>query len=195
MTTSSPRATERRKGFSLVELLVAMAISTAVLAGVLSSLLLFTKTSLRLGIYNAMETQATKGIELFGRDLRMAQKITTAGTPINQVQLTLPPVGAGSLTTVTYTYDSAGRTFRRAAGAATTVLVSDIEPGTFKFVRFDMAKNNDEANADGTTPGTLISDYSTNQLQVSMTSSPDTRGLFARSTKRVISARFVLRNR
>lgn len=195
MTTSSRRAIKRKAGFSLVELLITMALSTAVMAGLISTMLLFTKSSLRLSAYNSMESQATRGIEIFGRDLRMAQKIVSSGTPINQVVLTIPPVGTGSTTTVTYRYETGTKIFTRNDGVRTTTLIRDIDPGSFKFVRFDMAKNSDDANADGTTPGTLISDYATNQLQVSMTSSPSTNGLYARSTKRVISARFVLRNR
>lgn len=176
-----------------------MAISATIMAGVLASLMMFTKSSLRLAAYNSMELAATRGIEVFGRDLRMAQKIVsvraTSTSPIHQVVLTLPPVTGSATTDVTYTYDSTARTFSRSVGTASKVLVRDIMAGSFKFVRYDMANNSDEANADGSTPGTLMNDYSTNQLQVSMTSSPDTNGLFPRATKRVISARFVLRNR
>ena len=176
------------RGTSLVEVMIAMTLSVFVLGAVLDTNLFITKTSLRIASYNDMEREATLGLEKLGRELRMTQQIVSSGTPINQVSLTVPDsTGTGSHPVV-YTYDSAQRTFSRMAGGTTTPLIRNIQSGSFSFKRFDKMQN----SLDG--EGVALPDYSTKQLQITLMIAPDTKGLVAATTKRVISSRFVLRN-
>ena len=172
-----------RRGVSLVELMVAMALSGLVLGGVLGTFLFTTRSSVRISNYSTMEQQTARGLELLGRELRMAQSIVTSGTPISQITLAVPTSGASTYS-VAYTYDSSARTLsRQQAGHTASVIVNDIVPGAFAFQRYDY----DQQPA--------VNDYGTKQLQLTMTIAPDTKGLVATASKRVISSRFVLRNR
>ena len=70
-----------------------------------------------------------------------------------------------------------------AGGNTAKVIVSDIIPGAFTPQRYDYNQQ------------PPLTDYDTKQLQLTMTLAPDTKGLVATTSKRVISSRFVLRNR
>lgn len=175
--------TSSRSGLTLVELMVAMSLSLLVLGGVLGTVLFISRTSIRISNYSAMEQQTTRSLEFLARELRMAQSITSSGAPITQITLSVPNATSGTYT-VAYTYDSAAHTLnRQQAGHAATVIVADIVPGAFALQRFDYNQQ----------PATT--DYDTKQLQLTMTLAPDTKGLVATASKRVISSRFVLRNR
>lgn len=172
-----------RNGLTLVELMVAMALSLLVLGGVLGTVLFISRTSIRISNYSVMEQQTTRSLELLARELRMAQSVTSSGSPITQITLAVPNATSGSYN-VAYTYNSTTRTFsRQQAGHSATIIVSDIVPGAFSLQRYDYNQQ----------PATT--DYDTKQLQITMTLSPDNKGLVASTSKRVISSRFVLRNR
>ena len=171
------------RGITLVELMVAMSLSLLVLGGVLGTVLFTSRTAIRISNYSTMEQQTTRSLELLARELRMAQSITSSGNPITQITLTIPDPTSGSYTVV-YTYSSATRAItRQRADAPPSIIVSDIVPGSIYLERFDFNQQ----------PAT--SDYDTKQLQLTMTLAPDTKGLGASTSKRVISSRFVLRNR
>lgn len=172
-----------RRGLSLVELMVAMSLSILILGGVLETVLFISRTSIRISNYSAMEQQTTRSLELLARELRMAQSITSSGDPISQITLSVPNATSGSYN-VAYTYNGTTRTLsRQQAGHSATIIVSDIVPGAFSLQRYDYNQQ----------PATT--DYDTKQLQLTMTLAPDNKGLVATTSKRVISSRFVLRNR
>lgn len=177
-----------RKGVTLIELLIAMALSGVVLAGVFSAYLFISRSALRLSNYESMEREATLGLEQFGRELRMTQSIVTSGDPLNQITLTLPDATGTGTHSVVYNYNSVARTLTRTTGGVPRILIRDIQPGSFSFKRFDKMQQSLDV------PGAVLPDYSTKQLQITLTIAPDTKGLVASTTKRVISSRFVLRN-
>ena len=175
--------TSSRRGLTLVELIVAMSLSLMVLGSVFSTVLFIGRTSIRISNYSAMEQQTTHSLELFARELRMAQSIVSAGNPISQITLAVPNASSGTYTVV-YAYDTTARTLsRQQAGNTAKVIVSDIIPGAFTLQRYDYNQQ------------PAATDYDTKQLQLTMTLAPDTKGLVATTSKRVISSRFVLRNR
>ncbi|HLP08440.1 MAG TPA: prepilin-type N-terminal cleavage/methylation domain-containing protein [Opitutaceae bacterium] len=180
--------TNPRRGVTLVELMIAMAISGLVLAGVMSTYLFIARSSIRVSNYTDMEREATLSLEKLGREVRMAEKLVSTGTPVNAVTLTIPNSSGTGTHAVTYTYDSGARTLSRTSGTETTVIIRNIQTGSFSFKRFDKLQNSLDL------PGVTLPDYSTKQLQVTLTIAPDTKGLVASTTKRVISSRFVLRN-
>lgn len=179
----------RNRGFSLVEVIVAVTLSLLILGGVMSTFIMFVRSSIRIANYDRMEAQAARSLEILARDLRMAQGIVTEDTPkvpasarnILKITLTVPDaIGTGTTPVV---YQFTGSTFTRTAGLKTETLVTDIATNTGRFYAYNLVQ------------AAAATDYETNQIKISMTASPDSKGLYANTTKRIISARFVLRNR
>jgi prepilin-type N-terminal cleavage/methylation domain-containing protein len=187
-----------RRAFTLVELMIGASLSAIIMAGVLSSMIAFTKSSLRLADYSNMESQTTRALEILARELRMSQSLLTdvpADTDYNarfhlnsppevrmqSITLTVPDSTNTSSSTVVYSFS--GSSFLRTTGGVTRTLITDIQSGTGKFLPYNKA-------------GILCAnELETQQILVSMTISPNTSGNYVSASKRVISARFVLRNK
>ena len=183
-------ATKNKRGFTIVELMVAAALSAIILAGVTSSFVMFVRSSIRISNYATMEAEATRALEMLARDLRMAQAIATDAPTgaaesrnIQQITLTVRNGSGVGTTSVVYSFDATAKTFKRVVGAVTTTLIRNVVPSTASFSAYNLNQ------------ALAANDYETNQIKISMTTSPDTKGNYATTTKRVISARFVLRNR
>lgn len=177
------------RGFTLVEVIIAVTLSLVILAAVMSTFIMCARSSIRIANYDRMEAQAARALEILARDLRMAETIVTEDTPkipaasrnIQKITLTIPDaIGAGTTLVV---YQFTGSTFTRTIAGNSEVLVNDITSNTGKFEAYNLVQ------------AYAANDLETNQIKISMTASPDTKGLYANTTKRIISARFVLRNR
>lgn len=186
MTTTSPIVRNpsfatrfSRRGFTLVEILVVVLLSSLILGGVMSSYIAVLKSSMRLWHYEKMEREANRGLEYFARDVRSAKAINWSSS--TSITLTVPQVSGGGDRTVVYSWNSSTKTFNQTEGSVVNTLVRDVQ--AFSFNRFNLA----QAEA--------ANDYETNQIQVTMTALPATNGVYAESSKRVLSARYVLRNR
>ena len=94
-----PRFPDRR-GFTLVEVMVAGTLGSMVLAGVLSSFLMLTRSSQRLYYYNGMEAESRRTLEEFAQDVRMASDSTYNSA--TSVTLTVPDNYGTSGNRVTY---------------------------------------------------------------------------------------------
>ena len=115
----------RRGGFTLVEVLVAAALSVVVLAAVFGALIFLTRSGLRIGHYNDMESQSRRVVQQFSQDVRQAENASWA----NANTLTLTVAGVP----VTYAYDAAERTLSRAeAGGAPVALAGGIAEFSFR---------------------------------------------------------------
>ena len=68
---------DSRSGFTLVEVMVALTISTFILASAYATLISLAKGSESMINYTEMNTQARYALELFGRDARMADDVHT----------------------------------------------------------------------------------------------------------------------
>jgi prepilin-type N-terminal cleavage/methylation domain-containing protein len=66
-----------RSGFSLVEVMVALTISTFILASAYATLISLAKGSESMINYTEMNSQARRALEIFGRDSRMADGVHT----------------------------------------------------------------------------------------------------------------------
>lgn len=174
-----PTSRSSRRAFTLVEIMVVVAISAMILGGVMSSYIAILKSSMRLWNYEKMEREANRGLEYFARDVRGAKAIVWGST--SSITLTVPRVSGGGDRTVVYGWNSTTKIFSKTESGTVTPLVRDVQ--TFSFNRFNLAQ------------AAAANDYETNQIQVTMTASPPTQGLYSESTKRVLSARYVLRNR
>jgi prepilin-type N-terminal cleavage/methylation domain-containing protein len=179
------RSTQKcaRRGLTLVELMVSTTIAGLIVAGVLSTFVMFTKNGMRIRDYSQTETQAVRALEMLARDVRMAQSLSVTGTAPTVTQITLTVPDSTNTSTFTVSYSFTGTTFVRTQGGKSSTLVSDVVDGTGYFEMY----NYKQALATNT--------YETQQIKIYMTSSPSTQGLYVATTKRVISARFVMRNK
>ena len=177
------RSFRSHPGFTLVELMLATSISTILICAIMSVFVLFARSSRRIESDSATARATSLGLEQFARDLRMAQSISSTGTPINRVDVTLPNTTGTGTNTVSYSYNSDDRTFTRTAGGLSAVVVREIQPGSFDLKRFDLAQN------------ASLTDYDTNQIQLTMTLGGSQIPGVSLTSKRIVSSRFVLRNR
>ncbi len=115
----------RRHGFTLVELLVGLALSLIVMAAVLSSYVFLARNFTRsLGVVYAVRNTTTQSklppleaqlrltLGYFSQDVRMASGIASTPAP-NSGRLALIIPTANGTTTVTYEYDAVARTLTR----------------------------------------------------------------------------------
>lgn len=184
------RPGQRRKGFTLPELMMAATLSVVVVGGALSTSLMITRSGINISQYEDMESESRRTLEQFGQDVRMAKRIVWHNA--NSITLTIPTDNSGSPTAIanfTYTYDAAAKTFSRTSTAGTTVLLSGIEECTLMGFQLNGQPTHTSASPDWT-----IVANSTKQLQLSI-SSRRSQSSQVNSTQKVISARFILRNK
>jgi prepilin-type N-terminal cleavage/methylation domain-containing protein len=190
MTTSTlsltpdihPRA-GRRRGFTLVEVMIGATLSSFILAGVLSAFLFMGRSGANLRNYSDMESQARKSLEVFAEDVRQASAISWA----SNVSLTLTV----NLVPITYSYDSSTDNFSRTVSGTTTTLISGITDGTFSFKSYNVAGSEMPLV---TAANLTAAGSSTKQLQISLEASRTTQTVTS-ATNLVLSARYILRNK
>ena len=208
MTTTTPsRTLDRRRrsaGFTLTEVLVAAAISSFILAGVLSSFLFIGRSGANIQNYSDMESQARKALELFAEDTRQASAITWVTN--NQIRLTVN----GQAHTYTYASGSLTRTVVGVAAGATTttttLLTGIIEPIArtatngatctpfFRGYNINGVEFTAIQYANPSAGDLAAASSATKQLQISMEASR-TSSTVTSATNTVLSARFILRNK
>ena len=185
-TTTAPRGVEspgvpsagRRKGFTLVELLVATGIGSMVVAAVMTTFVFFCRTGVRMAHYSDMERQSRGVLQRFGQDAREAKAV--AWVDANTLQLT---TDSG---VVTYDYNSSTKRFTRTpSGGSGSVLVSGIS--SFRFMAYDVTGSSvalTDSNAS----------QNTKMVQVDIDLSRNTASA-GNATAQAVSARYVLRNK
>ena len=191
ITTPSRRNRARSRGFTLVEVLIASALASVVMAAVLTSVIMISRSGYLLNNYIDMENQARTALETIALDARVSQDVAwiraNDTSPLIGITLT-DPAGVS----IRYDYNSSAGTLSRTTNGATRVLITGIQSLTFSAYKY----------ADAT--GILIVDPSTTtltalngvtkMLQISL-SSIRTRTTLADATNNVVSARYVLRNK
>jgi prepilin-type N-terminal cleavage/methylation domain-containing protein len=176
-------AAARRRGFTLVEVMVASTLASFVLAGVLSTFLFLGRSGANLRNYSDMETQARKALETFAEDVRQASAISW--TSATNVTLTVNTVATN------YSYDSTAGTFSRSVAGTATVLISGITANSFSFKSYNVAGTEMPL---ATAANLTAAGSSTKQLQISLEASRNTRTVSS-ATNLVLSARYILRNK
>lgn len=170
--------------------MIASTLSVVVMGGILSTSLMITRSGYRVEQYTDMENESRKSLEQFGQDVRMAQTVTWIDA--NNLTLVLPTSATGTGTlSISYTYDPVARTFSRAIGGQTAVLLTGIDECTLMGYKI----NGDPTHTSSTpTISWATISNSTKQLQLSV-SSRRTQTANIQTAQKVISARFIMRNK
>ncbi len=190
ISTALSPAGGARRGFTLVELMVAALLGGLVLTGVLATNLQLMRSGVRVTQYAEMSAQMRRGVEQFEGDVKSA--ITIVWNNASDITLTLPAQN-GSTSQVTYAWTSATQSFFRVPGASSAVTIGRIYlvrgipslpdgSAGLIFTRYDR---------DGAVATT---DLATKKVQVSMNAVRTARTA-ATSTDTVVSAIFTLRNK
>ncbi len=188
ITCSAPGGA--RRGFTLIELMVAALIGGLVLTGMLTTNLQLMRSGARVTQYAEMSTQVRRGIEQLEGDLKSAIGITWNGA--SDITLTLPAQN-GTTSQVTYAWTSATQSFFRVPGASSAVtagriyLVNGIPllasgAAGLTFARYD--RDGNVATTDLATKGVQVSMNVVRSAQTAAT-----------TTDTAVSAIFTLRNK
>lgn len=193
MTTISPatkRSLKSRRGFTLTEILVASTLSLVAMGGILSTSLFISRSGYRVEQYTDMENESRKSLDQFGQDVRMAQDVTWHDA--NSLTLVIPVDATSTATrTCSYAYNPTAGTFSRTESGRSTVLLTGIRECT--LMGFKINGDPTHTSSIPSSDWTVISN-STKQLQLSV-SSTRSRGMDINTAQKVISARFILRNK
>lgn len=177
----------RRRGHTLVEVLIAATLASFTLLGVLSSFLFLARSGTNIRNYSDMESQARKALELFAEDVRQASSISWASNSSITLTVNTQPI--------TYTFNSGNSNFTRShldgGTLVTRVLISGVTPNTFAFRAYTVSGVELPlvSGANLTAAG-----VNTKQLQISLEATRANQTVVS-ATNTVLSARFILRNK
>lgn len=189
-TAPSPAASRSRRGFTLTEVMIASTIGVLVLAGVLSSFLMLTRSGQRLYYYNGMEAESRRTLEEFAQDVRMASNEVYNSS--SSVTLTVPDNYTANGNQVTYAFGDVtlGSTayrncfYRRPGNASSTaapvILIQNVTDCAFN--RFDVLGN------------ATTSDTATKRIELALRVS-NTRSTLVAATDNIVSATYLMRNK
>jgi prepilin-type N-terminal cleavage/methylation domain-containing protein len=170
--TTDPFRRPARSGFTLVELLLTMVVSSMILAGILGTWLFIAKSSVAIAEYSDMNAFGRRGLEYFARDVRMAHAVSN----FSSTGLTLDVDGVG---TVRYEFDSVQGVFRRKVGDTESIIFRDVEE--LRLSRINILRN------------PAANDLETKQIQIDALVS--TTILSRRISQKIISAQYIMRNK
>lgn len=189
-TVSRPGGAGNRRGFTLVELMVAALLGGLVLTGVLATNLQLMRSGVRVTQYAEMSAQVGRGIEQLEGDLKSANAITWNGA--SDITLSIP-TAAGATRQVTYAWTPATQAFFMVPGNSSAVtagrvfLVRGIPARADGSAGVLFARYDRDGNA-------ATSDLATKGVQVSL-NVVRTASTVATSTDTAVSAIFILRNK
>lgn len=197
---SHPLAGRRRRGFTLVEVMIGATIAAFILLAVLSSFLMIGRNGYNMANYSIMEAEARRALETFSAEARMANNIVWNSE--RSITLTIP-LSSGSYR-VSYIYDNSaenesnpaatGKTFYReqitspvgsGQPAVGTKRILCRKVTEFSFGRYKVINGVDY---------TANNDLETKQIQISLRA-VRTGYTTVATTNAVLSARVVLRNK
>lgn len=189
MKAESTHSTRRELGgFTLVELIVATAISGIVLASMVGTFLTFAVGARSVGAYTEMSKSSRHALEFFARDVRAAEDVTLASA--TTLVVVTPASDFYSGTKVSYDYDADAKLLFRIEEddsgneMSNKVLLDGVEQFTFSY--FDPLSKSLSADS----PSILLSVKSV-QVDAKLLRSISR----TEATDYIISARFMMRNR
>lgn len=170
--------------------MIGATLGSIVLAGVLSTFLMLSRSGANASAYAAMDAQSRRALDEFSQDVRMARAVIWNSA--YSITLTVPDNYASTANQVTYTWDSTTNTnsptyrcFYRVPGDSSatspkTVFVRNVT--SFTFYRYDRLNAPTTVNA------------SIKRIQMAMTVST-TSNTAVSATDQMVSASYILRNK
>lgn len=152
------------------------AIAGLVLAGAVTTINMWARSSMSLGNYADMSGSCRRSLDIFAYDVRMANGVSASSA--STFTFTAYDSGSGSVS-VTYAYDSVAKTLTRTYDGVSRVLLEDVEK--FGFSYFDI-------NRVGTVDALSVKVVQIEAILLKTV-------LNVANTDEIISARFMLRNR
>jgi prepilin-type N-terminal cleavage/methylation domain-containing protein len=181
-TAAKRRAFSSRRGFTLVELVVATLISAIVFAAIFSAYIFMARNLARLANSQTQFGQSRNVLQFFARDVGNASQVLTYQA--SAVALLLPSPSDPTITyTVTYTYDNAAQTLVRLESLSHTsvTLLSNLTTLTFRYY-----------TRAGTETTTAIN---IKQIQLNYNTAVGSSDTGTRSQNTMVSSRVALRNK
>jgi prepilin-type N-terminal cleavage/methylation domain-containing protein len=164
------------KGFTMVELMLTVAIAGIILAGAATTLNLWARSSMAVGNYADMSGSTRRALDIFASDVRMATDVSTSSAN----RFTFTAYGSGTSTVaVDYRFDAGVGTLTRTYDGVSQVILQDVDQFLFAYLDMNLSAT-------------------TNPLSVKVVrieSILQKRVLNISNTDEIISARFMLRNR
>jgi prepilin-type N-terminal cleavage/methylation domain-containing protein len=214
--TSFIRHTDIRgqRAFTLVEVMVAAAISSLMLAGVVTTFLLLGRTGANINNYSEAEASARQALEQFSREAHMAYSVS--GNTTTSVTLALPDTTtnrtgndtASGAYLVTYNFDTddpdnpnCKLLTRTINSAPPETLVKGVKQlGSIPFINYYKLVNASTVPSTGEGYGTVVTNNTAGGVaeirQIEFSFSLTRKSVtVATATNKVISARFILRNK
>jgi prepilin-type N-terminal cleavage/methylation domain-containing protein len=137
--TSTPKSNNRRAGYTVVEMLIAVGVGSIIMAAVLSTVVFAAKSFAVMGNYCAIDNMERGSLDRISRDIRQADALTnfTANTLVFQ---TTDP-NTGKRQALTFTYSPKNRTLQRTLGTETEVLMTDCTSWHFNLYQRNPTTN------------------------------------------------------
>jgi prepilin-type N-terminal cleavage/methylation domain-containing protein len=201
---------DSRRAFTLVEVMVGAAISSFLLAGVLSTFLFMGRTSANIVNYSTLEETARKALERFSSEVHLAYAVGTSYSSTS-VTLSIPdntpdripanPTANGAYS-VTYAFDAANKLLTRSVNGGTAEpFITGIEQVSgvpffnyYKYVNAGTVPIPGQGYDDAASTNYAGSLKEIRQIEVSF-SIRRQNVTVASATNKVLSARFILRNK
>lgn len=177
-----------RKGYTLVEVMVATTLASFVMLAIITGFLFLGRSGVNLQNYAEMESQARRAIERFAEDVRVASNATWNSAESVTLTVKTPTGGTANYT---YAYNSAKGTFTRTNGASELTLITGISSGSFSFTAY---KINTDTISLSDSSALATASTQTKQIQIALRTVRSNRTV-TDATNAVISARFILRNK
>lgn len=181
-TDRSDRPVRRssRRGFSLLETMVAMVLGLMIGGAIFSALIFMGRSTIGIANYSNMNMEGRLGLETFGRDVRSAMDILP-GFGENSFTVLIPRHGSAVPDEVTYTFlpNQAGRPLVRDDGDDEKVIMSNVDELTFSY--YDLQANE--------------ADYPVQVKQIQLNLKMVRYAAALENTEQVVSARYILRNK
>lgn len=183
--------------------MISAGLASIILTGVMSTFLMLGRTGANMQNYSDLEAQTRKALEMFSRETRMAYAVSSYSS--TSVTLSIPDTSSSRTALgyqVTYTFDSGQNRFTRtgppldnpAGTSSTTTLVTNVQQITgrspFNYYRFVTGGG----YTNGFTSNTAANATEIKQIELNFAAQRQNQTV-ATATDKVLSARFILRNK
>ncbi|TMQ01899.1 MAG: hypothetical protein E6L09_01325 [Verrucomicrobia bacterium] len=122
---------------SLVEMLIATGLGTVLMTAIISLMIFAARSFVAVGNYVDLDVKSRNALDRISQEIRQAAGLQSYST--SQLIFT-----NDDLTTLTYTYDSAGKKLTRSQGGATQVLLTQCDSLNWYMYQRNMTNGTDE---------------------------------------------------